>query len=428
MIEQAARQLRLREHRIVERRGVGGVHAAAAVAALRSTACSARASSPAPPPPIRRHRDVLLAATGVDTDELVHEVLIRFSSAFLDQGFAHWPLPDREADSIARSSTSTANRAACVPRWLQRPQARNGATAARATSRRWSRSKNRSQLLGVAAEQREAFITATLLALRGWAGMIWQMETNAEWAVRPAPRGSWSSSWPCGCCSIASPSAYVARGASGLSTARCATLRERGRGDARANGRRPADAAGVPGLSARAGAWAAARGAASPAGRRRGAGWPTRSRPSPNSNVAGVSTWPTSGATAIRRSTRLRSIRAARQPNAAVATPKLPVVSGRLLHRRARGIVPPAPGRDRPDVRDVRRRRVLRRGDVLSRRGRRPLPAALPGGDQAAALRRGAAGLHARGRRTGAGRERGDWSGRRRISSIAAAARCSAAP
>src|SRR5690606_2397572 len=41
-----------------------------------------------------RHRDALLSATGIDADELTHDVLIRFASAFLDQGYAHWPLPD----------------------------------------------------------------------------------------------------------------------------------------------------------------------------------------------------------------------------------------------------------------------------------------------------------------------------------------------
>ena len=44
--------------------------------------------------------------------------------------------------------------------------------------------------LGVPAAETEEYLTRTLLALRGWAGMIWQMETNAEWAVHPAPRGS----------------------------------------------------------------------------------------------------------------------------------------------------------------------------------------------------------------------------------------------
>ncbi len=44
--------------------------------------------------------------------------------------------------------------------------------------------------MGSRKTQREAFLTDQLLRLRGWAGMTWQMETNAEWAVRPAPRGT----------------------------------------------------------------------------------------------------------------------------------------------------------------------------------------------------------------------------------------------
>ncbi|MBI1897576.1 MAG: DUF2309 family protein, partial [Acidobacteria bacterium] len=48
------------------------------------------------PLPLVRHRDFLLAATGQDSDLLVHEVLIRFCAAFLDQGFCQWPLPYRE--------------------------------------------------------------------------------------------------------------------------------------------------------------------------------------------------------------------------------------------------------------------------------------------------------------------------------------------
>ncbi len=43
-----------------------------------------------------RHRDVLLDATGVDTDLLVNDRLIPFTAAFLDQGFAHWELPRRD--------------------------------------------------------------------------------------------------------------------------------------------------------------------------------------------------------------------------------------------------------------------------------------------------------------------------------------------
>ena len=46
-----------------------------------------------PPPLVVRLRDVLLEATGVDTDLLVNDRLIPLCAAFLDQGFANWELP-----------------------------------------------------------------------------------------------------------------------------------------------------------------------------------------------------------------------------------------------------------------------------------------------------------------------------------------------
>ena len=50
--------------------------------------------TPQPQPEVR-HRDLLWEATGVDTDALVHDLLIRFCAAFLDQGMANWTMPRR---------------------------------------------------------------------------------------------------------------------------------------------------------------------------------------------------------------------------------------------------------------------------------------------------------------------------------------------
>ncbi len=44
--------------------------------------------------------------------------------------------------------------------------------------------------LGIPESDYDSFIERTLLALPGWAGMMWQMETNAAWTIRPAPAGS----------------------------------------------------------------------------------------------------------------------------------------------------------------------------------------------------------------------------------------------
>jgi uncharacterized protein YbcC (UPF0753/DUF2309 family) len=135
-----------------------------------------------------RHRDLLMQATGRDTDLLVHDFIIRYCGAFLDQGFATWTLPGRERGFLRAFEGLYAD-ARLVEPWLERlPQ----------ELARW-RKEDRCALglideslrvLGVGEGERGAYLSRTLLALRGWAGMLWQMETNAEWAAHPAPRGT----------------------------------------------------------------------------------------------------------------------------------------------------------------------------------------------------------------------------------------------
>lgn len=135
-----------------------------------------------------RHRDLLLEATGQDTDRLVGDVLIRFCGAFLDQGIAHWHLPDRDA-GLFRSWLNLNRHTRPVEPWLHGLPAeidrieRAGLTPLQVIDEALDR-------LGVSEPDREPYLAQTLLALRGWAGMVWQMETNAEWTVRPAPAGS----------------------------------------------------------------------------------------------------------------------------------------------------------------------------------------------------------------------------------------------
>jgi uncharacterized protein YbcC (UPF0753/DUF2309 family) len=139
------------------------------------------------PPPVR-HRDLLLAATGIDTDRMIHDVLIRFCAAFLDQGVSSWPLPERDRGffecfvAVYKDSHEVRGWLRPLPAELRRIEEcrLSPLDIIDETLHR----------LGVPAAETEEYLTRTLLALRGWAGMIWQMETNAEWAVHPAPRGS----------------------------------------------------------------------------------------------------------------------------------------------------------------------------------------------------------------------------------------------
>ena len=146
-----------------------------------------------PPPatahPPRRHRDLLLEATNVDSDLLVHEVLIKFCAAFLDQGVAPWQLPNRDAGFLAAFCSLYGAKGGPPDVWL-RPLA---------TELRRIESEGLSpvdsileslSLLGVPETDWTDFISSTLLALRGWTGMIRQMELRGDRVAVPAPAGS----------------------------------------------------------------------------------------------------------------------------------------------------------------------------------------------------------------------------------------------
>ncbi len=140
------------------------------------------------PPPLR-HRDWLLMATGADSDHLVHELLIRFCGAFLDQEVAGWSLPHLKEGFWSAFCRLYEPPGGPPDRWLK-PLAGELRRLREARLTPLDSIAESLDLLGVAGPEEEAYLTETLLALGGWAGMLWQMETNAEWTVRPAPRGT----------------------------------------------------------------------------------------------------------------------------------------------------------------------------------------------------------------------------------------------
>ena len=69
------------------------------------------------PPPVR-HRDLILAiAPTLDTDALVHPLLIRMVAAYLDQGVASWPMPDRDRGLLAAVAGVYSGRLGPVEPW-----------------------------------------------------------------------------------------------------------------------------------------------------------------------------------------------------------------------------------------------------------------------------------------------------------------------
>ena len=144
-------------------------------------------SVPATPPtsegPVR-HRDLLLQVTSVDTDSWVHEVMIRFSAAYLDQGISHWQLPDQKTGFFA-SFCSLYRRGLGPPdRWLAglAPElARVQDAGVGPLESVW----DSLAALGVAESEWEAYLSATLLALRGWGGMVREVEIRSDRVAHP---------------------------------------------------------------------------------------------------------------------------------------------------------------------------------------------------------------------------------------------------
>jgi uncharacterized protein YbcC (UPF0753/DUF2309 family) len=160
--------------------------------ALWRVCCDGVADVPEFTPPLAapvRHRDLLLQATGVDADLLVHDMLIRFCGAFLDQGLANWHLPRRKEGFYLAFCALYRQPAGPPDRWLCGLPQELGRLADEHISPLVS-IRESLNLLGVAEQEWDEFLSATLLALRGWAGIIRFLEERSDCVVQPVPEGS----------------------------------------------------------------------------------------------------------------------------------------------------------------------------------------------------------------------------------------------
>ena len=152
-----------------------------------SVSTSARAPS-SPELPVR-HATLLCEASGVDCDRWVNDVLIRFCAPFLDQDFAPVSLPGRERGFLEAFCAFHVNSSIFVPNWLtdasrELARVRDGKIPP-LDSIRESLTE-----LGVADAEAPEFITQTMLALRGYAGMLWQTESRTDRVAKPSPPGT----------------------------------------------------------------------------------------------------------------------------------------------------------------------------------------------------------------------------------------------
>lgn len=148
-----------------------------------------RASETVPAPaghlPPLRHCKLLHEVTGEDCDQLVDEILIRFCAAFLDQDFAARALPHRGKGFLTAFKSLYGESSAVSAPWLRAVASELNRTGCPLASIRESLDE-----LGVRPDEEEEFLAQTLLALRGFAGMIWQVETRGDRVAKPAPPGS----------------------------------------------------------------------------------------------------------------------------------------------------------------------------------------------------------------------------------------------
>jgi len=127
-----------------------------------------------------RHRDWLAAAHGIDTDAWIHPPLIRFLAGYLDQGVAPWAVPETRL-GIHGSFVEIYSRrlAACCGDWartLPRIVAEDRAAGRDATES----IAHSLGVLGVTDAECADYLRAELLALRGWAGIVRQIEERPD--------------------------------------------------------------------------------------------------------------------------------------------------------------------------------------------------------------------------------------------------------
>ncbi len=128
-----------------------------------------------------RRRDRIVDTVGVDPDDWVHPVLIRFCAAFLDQGIAYWQMPDRSGGLLKAFRAIYGIGAGPPDRWMRglpaecRRQEREQWDAERTVV--WAL-----ESLDVEPSDWAEFVRDTLFSLRGWAGMVRHFEEHPDQA------------------------------------------------------------------------------------------------------------------------------------------------------------------------------------------------------------------------------------------------------
>jgi uncharacterized protein YbcC (UPF0753/DUF2309 family) len=127
-----------------------------------------------------RHRDWLTAACGIDTDGWIHPPLIRFLAGYLDQGLAHWPVPHARLGIHGAFLEIYSERLAAYCGDWARTLPRMVADDRAAGRDAFHSIAHSLTELGVTDAEWTDYLRAELLALRGWAGIVRQIEERPD--------------------------------------------------------------------------------------------------------------------------------------------------------------------------------------------------------------------------------------------------------
>ncbi len=123
------------------------------------------------------HRELLLGLTGIDTNEFVNPTMIRASAAYLDQGMAYWPMPNRERGFYAVIRDLVGGSSDGPAAWLDgvskafRKQAADKLDALGAIAVLLGE-------LGISEGETEHYLRVVTQQLPGWSGMFARLERN----------------------------------------------------------------------------------------------------------------------------------------------------------------------------------------------------------------------------------------------------------
>lgn len=136
-----------------------------------------------------RLRDDLLEVTHSDPDQVVNELMIRMTASYLDQGLSGWPMPIRELGFFEAFQEIYGMGAGPPNSWLSGLKPITEDLRKRSVSAFDSILESLNEL-DISPREYDDYITATLLALRGWGGMVNQVETRPDRVSTPIRDGS----------------------------------------------------------------------------------------------------------------------------------------------------------------------------------------------------------------------------------------------